>query len=68
VARHPDLGQLAINTIRMLAVDAVRRAKSAGVVLGMHTFGMSAPIKVAHFGFTTDAVATFRQTIGRSPT
>ena len=35
-----------------------RYAGSAGVVLGMHTFGMSAPIKVVaeHFGFTTDAV------------
>jgi transketolase len=36
----------------------------------MHTFGMSAPIKVvaAHFGFTTDAVvAAARQTMGRTP-
>jgi transketolase len=38
----------------------------AGVVLGMHTFGMSAPIKVVaeHFGFTVDGViAAARQTM-----
>ena len=36
-----------------------RYAGSAGVVLGMHTFGMSAPIKVVaeHFGFTAQHVA-----------
>ena len=28
MARHPDLDQLAINTIRMLVVDAVQKAKS----------------------------------------
>lgn len=35
-----------------------RYAGGKGVVLGMHTFGMSAPIKVvaAHFGFTVEAV------------
>ena len=43
-----------------------RYVGDAGVVLGMHTFGMSAPIKVVmeHFGFTTDGVAAAaRQTI-----
>ena len=43
-----------------------RYAGHAGVVLGMHTFGMSAPIKVVteHFGFTTDGVvAAARQTM-----
>ena len=47
-----------------------RYAGRDGAVLGMRTFGMSAPIKVvtAHFGFTTDAVvAAARQTMGRSP-
>jgi transketolase len=35
-----------------------RYAGAAGVVLGMRTFGMSAPMKVVaeHFGFTTDGV------------
>lgn len=35
-----------------------RYAGSKGVVLGMHTFGMSAPIKVVteHFGFTPERV------------
>jgi transketolase len=35
-----------------------RYAGPAGVVLGMRTFGMSAPMKVVaeHFGFTTDGV------------
>ena len=35
-----------------------RYAGSSGVVLGMHTFGMSAPMKVVadHFGFTVEAV------------
>ena len=28
MARQPDLDQLAINTIRMLVVDAVQKAKS----------------------------------------
>jgi transketolase len=45
-----------------------RYAGSSGVTLGMHTFGMSAPIKVVaeHFGFTTDAVvAAARQTMDR---
>jgi transketolase len=44
-----------------------RYVGSAGVVLGMHTFGMSAPIKVVteHFGFTTDGVvAAARQAMG----
>ncbi|MBV8351771.1 MAG: hypothetical protein JOZ21_05800 [Verrucomicrobia bacterium] len=37
----------------------VRYAGRDGVVLGMRTFGMSAPMKVVaeHFGFTPDHVA-----------
>ncbi|HME23678.1 MAG TPA: transketolase [Acetobacteraceae bacterium] len=45
-----------------------RYAGSAGIVLGMHTFGMSAPMKVVaeHFGFTADRVAAAaRQAMGR---
>jgi transketolase len=45
-----------------------RYAGSKGVVLGMHTFGMSAPMKVVmeHFGFTADrVVAAARETMGR---
>ncbi len=45
-----------------------RYAGSAGVVLGMRTFGMSAPMKVVaeHFGFTADRVAAAaRQAMGR---
>ena len=45
-----------------------RYAGPAGVVLGMHTFGMSAPMKVVaeHFGFTADRVAAAaRQAMGR---
>jgi transketolase len=45
-----------------------RYAGSAGVVLGMHTFGMSAPMKVVaeHFGFTADRVAAAaREAMGR---
>ena len=36
-----------------------RYAGTSGVVMGMRTFGMSAPMKVVaeHFGFTADAVA-----------
>jgi len=44
-----------------------RYAGPAGVVLGMHTFGMSAPIKVVaeHFGFTVESVvAAARQAMG----
>jgi transketolase len=46
-----------------------RYAGPAGVVLGMHTFGLSAPIKVVaeHFGFTADGVvAAARQAMGAS--
>jgi len=46
-----------------------RYAGDHGVILGMHTFGMSAPIKVVaeHFGFTVDAVvAAARQTMSAS--
>jgi transketolase len=44
-------------------------AGPTGVVLGMNTFGMSAPMKVVaeHFGFTTDGVvAAAKQTISRN--
>ncbi len=44
-----------------------RYAGPAGVVLGMRTFGMSAPMKVVaeHFGFTTDSVvAAAKRAIG----
>ena len=46
-----------------------RYAGSAGIVLGMHTFGLSAPIKVVaeHFGFTPERVAEAAKTaIARS--
>ena len=46
-----------------------RYAGDRGVILGMHTFGMSAPIKVVaeHFGFTVDAVvAAARKTMSAS--
>jgi len=45
-----------------------RYAGPKGVVLGMHTFGMSAPIKVVtkHFGFTPErVVAAAKQALGR---
>ena len=37
-----------------------RYAGPSGVVLGMHTFGMSAPMKTVadHFGFTVEAVVS----------
>jgi transketolase len=44
-----------------------RYAGTGGVVLGMNTFGMSAPMKVVaeHFGFTVDSVtAAARKAIG----
>lgn len=45
-----------------------RYAGSKGVVLGMHTFGMSAPIKVVteHFGFTPErVVAAAKEALSR---
>jgi transketolase len=45
-----------------------RYAGTKGVVLGMHTFGMSAPIKVVteHFGFTPErVVAAAKETLRR---
>jgi transketolase len=50
------------------AIGWDRYAGPAGVVLGMHSFGMSAPIKdvAKHFGFTTDhVVAAAKQAIAR---
>jgi transketolase len=46
-----------------------RYAGPSGIVMGMHTFGMSAPIKVVaeHFGFTVDAVtAAAKKAVGRT--
>jgi transketolase len=46
-----------------------RYAGDRGVVLGMHSFGMSAPIKVVaeHFGFTPDhVVAAAKRAMGRT--
>ncbi|HTU56502.1 MAG TPA: transketolase, partial [Acetobacteraceae bacterium] len=46
-----------------------RYAGPAGIALGMHTFGLSAPIKVVaeHFGFTPERVAeTAKAAIARS--
>jgi transketolase len=40
-----------------------------GIVLGMHTFGMSAPMKIVaeHFGFTVEhVVSAAKQTLARS--
>ncbi len=50
------------------AIGWHRYAGRRGVVLGMHTFGMSAPIKVVaeHFGFTTEhVIAAAKQAIAR---
>ncbi|HEX5328129.1 MAG TPA: transketolase C-terminal domain-containing protein, partial [Acetobacteraceae bacterium] len=50
------------------AIGWDRYAGRTGIVLGMHTFGMSAPIKVVaeHFGFTTEkVVAAAKQAIAR---
>jgi transketolase len=50
------------------AIGWHRYAGRRGVVLGMQTFGMSAPIKVVaeHFGFTTEhVVAAAKQAIAR---
>ena len=46
-----------------------RYAGRDGVVLGMRTFGMSAPMKVVaeHFGFTPDHVAAVAKRGARSP-
>ena len=46
-----------------------RYAGDRGVILGMHTFGMSAPIKVVaeHFGFTVEhVVSSAKQAIAQS--
>ena len=50
------------------AIGWHRYAGRRGVVLGMHTFGMSAPIKVVaeHFGFTIEhVVAAAKQALAR---
>jgi transketolase len=75
----PDdkLAQLAINTIRTLSIDAVEQAStfgweryvgSNGCLVGMKTFGASAPLKeLQHkFGFEPDQVAAVaRKLLGR---
>ncbi len=51
------------------AIGWDRYAGTQGVVLGMHSFGMSAPIKVVaeHFGFTPDhVVAAAKRSMGRT--
>ena len=50
------------------AIGWDRYAGRTGIVLGMHTFGMSAPIKAVaeHFGFTVEhVVAAAKQAISR---
>ena len=50
------------------AIGWDRYAGRTGIVLGMHTFGMSAPIKAVaeHFGFTAEhVVAAAKQAMGR---
>jgi transketolase len=52
------------------AIGWDRYAGRTGVVLGMHSFGMSAPIRIVaeHFGFTTErVVAAAKQAIARRP-
>src|SRR3546814_1501639 len=64
-----DLDQLAIATIRTLSTDAVQQARSTGQVIGMKTFGASAPLKELQrrFGFAPErAVATARALLGRA--
>jgi transketolase len=64
--QQPDIDQLCVNTLRTLSIDAIQKANSGhpgtplDVVLGMRTFGMSAPMKVVaeHFGFTVEHVVT----------
>jgi transketolase len=46
-----------------------RFAGRSGVVLGMRTFGMSAPMKIVaqHFGFTAEhVIAAAKETLARS--
>jgi len=53
------------------AIGWDRYAGRTGIVLGMHTFGMSAPIKAVaeHFGFTVEnVVASAKQAMRQSPT
>ena len=57
-----DLDTLAVNTIRGLCMDALQEANYAGhggAVIGMNTFGASAPLKqlLTKFGFTPEQVA-----------
>ena len=62
-----ELNQLCINTIRTLSIDAVEQASTfgweryvgtSGHVIGMKTFGASAPLKEQQrkFGFEPDQV------------
>ncbi len=56
----PELARQMANAIRMLAVDAVEKAKSGqpGAPMGMASFGESAPAAdlYAHFGITAQRV------------
>ncbi len=65
----PDAITARVTVEEAAAIGWHRYAGRRGVVLGMHTFGMSAPIKVVaeHFGFTTEhVVAAAKQAMGRS--
>jgi hypothetical protein len=80
MARYPGLDQLAINTVRLLTVDSVQKAKSghpgtpidaapaadAATLDDIRTFRRGGSL--ADFGFTTDAVvAATRQALGARP-
>jgi transketolase len=65
----PDAVTARVTVEEAAAIGWHRYAGRRGVVVGMHTFGMSAPIKVVaeHFGFTTEhVVAAAKQAMGRS--
>ena len=57
-----DLDRLSIDTIRTLSIDPEDPIwpNRSGRVIGMHTFGASAPLKALQekFGFEPDHVAT----------
>ena len=65
----PDAITARVTVEEGAAIGWHRYAGRRGVVLGMHTFGMSAPIKAVteHFGFTTDhVVAAAKKAMGQS--
>ena len=63
----PELARQMANAIRMLAVDAVEKAKSGhpGAPMGMASFGESAPAAdlYAHFGITAQRVVEAVRTL-----